>query len=55
MFWALEAVPKIVLTSPRLRIASMTKAWEAPNPAPGRVAPRWARSPNVSLNTMLAG
>jgi hypothetical protein len=27
MFWALEAVPKIVLISPRLRIASMTKAW----------------------------
>jgi hypothetical protein len=40
MFWAVEAVPKIVLTSPRLRIASTRKAYAALNPAPGRVAPR---------------
>jgi hypothetical protein len=40
MFWALETVPKIVLISPRLRIASMTKARGALNSAPAQGRPQ---------------
>lgn len=40
MFWALETVPKNVLISPRLRIASMTKACGGAEPGSGQGRPQ---------------
>ena len=38
-FWAPDAVPRIVLTSPRVRSASISIAWVPLIPGPGSVAP----------------
>src|SRR5829696_169359 len=53
-FCALDAVPRITLNNPTVRISSMTIAWTSVIPAPGSVAPSDPTLPNIAHSNSTA-
>src|SRR5512132_2063302 len=53
-FWDLDAVPKITLNNPTVRISSITIAWTSLIPAPGSVAPSDPTLPNIAQSNSTA-